>query len=50
MKLLLVSIQIHGKKYARFVRVETARLTTEQLHAVFPELKRLVRGETYSIG
>ena len=51
MKLTLVSIVIHGRRHSAFVQLGHGQnMTEEKLCSIFPALKKMARGHTYSIG
>ncbi len=50
MKLTLVSIKFRGRLISRFVPLSSNVLTNEQLHEIFPEMRCMARGQTYSFG
>lgn len=52
MKLICVSIYFRGQRRAAFVSVPPGKkdFTLPELHKIFPEMNRLSRGETFSVG
>lgn len=50
-KMVLVSITVRGVKYSAFLYTSTPNFVSqEQLHAMFPAMQTLMRGETWSFG
>lgn len=48
MKLTLVSIMIHGRRYSAFAMLNGADVCESMLRDMFPVFRNLPRGTTYS--
>ena len=49
-KLTAISIYFNGRKHFAFVMLDSPVVTECMLAEIFPEFRKVTRGDTYSIG